>query len=302
MSKLIDEIIKGRKVFFIMPDKSLLPQSYLEEYMLQGYECYFVNSDIFLPIEIKLDIILSIFRDSILFFNIDAPLQNSSWTSIIKNLQEKYPEAFFGVMYNKRQNPQERQKIEQKFLYNMELKCGCIQLEYQKKNNFELISKVLYATQAMGRRKNVRAVCSGNCIIQITLQNHEVLQFRLSDISISHFSFLVTSENLRLKPSEKIEDIAFMIHGLRFRSDGIFFMTREVDSGILYIFAFETKDGRGGLDENNRNNLVPKLYEIMEENCSMLLDKLFATAAQKRANPGEAAEKPAEDSTPAESK
>ena len=85
MGNLVDEIVKGRKTFFIAPDRSLFPQAYLEEYLTLGFECYFIDTDIFLPIEIKIEIILSVFKDSILFFNIDAPLQDNSWPRLISH-------------------------------------------------------------------------------------------------------------------------------------------------------------------------------------------------------------------------
>lgn len=290
MSKLLEEIIKGRKVFFITPDKTLFPQSYLEEYLSLGFECYFVDSDIFLPIEIKIDIILSVFKDSILYFNIDAPIQHTSWIKIIKDMQEKYPEALFGVMYAKRQSQDERHNIEHQFLYTMELKCGCIQLEYQKKNNFSLISQVLFANQATGRRKNVRAVCSNSCTIQLTTEKKQVIQCSLTDISISHFSFVMPVDEVTIAPYEKIENIAFIIRGLRFRSDAVLFMTRPVESGMLYVFAFESKKGQAGLDQSNKEMLIPKIYEIMNENCGQLLNRLFSTAIRKHGDTSEAIE------------
>ncbi len=75
MHSLVNEIIKGRKTFFIAPDRTLFPQSYLEEYLVLGYECYFIDTDIFLPIEAKVDIILSVFKESILYVNVDGPVQ-----------------------------------------------------------------------------------------------------------------------------------------------------------------------------------------------------------------------------------
>lgn len=282
MSKYIEEIIKGRKVFFIAPDKTLFPQSYLEEYLALGFECYFIDSDIFLPIEIKIEIILSIFKDSILFFNIDAPITYSSWVKVIKDMQEKYPNAFFGVMFAKRQSQTERQNIEHQFLYNMEIKCGCIQLEYQKKNNFDLIAQTLYANQAMGRRKNVRAVCSNSCTFQLTTENKQIIQNHLADISISHFSFILPEGQLEINDYEKINDIAFIIHGCRFRSDAVLYMTRPVESGKLFVFAFQAKNGQTGLDQSNKEILIPKIYEIMVQNCTELLSKLFASATRNR--------------------
>lgn len=284
MSNLVDEIVKGRKTFFIAPDRSLFPQTYLEEYLTLGYECYFIDTDIFLPIEIKIDIILSIFKDSILFFNIDAPLQDNTWPRLISQLQEKYPEAQFGVTYSKRQTPAEKASIEKLYLYTIGIHCGCIQLEYQKKNNFELIERMLYANQAAGRRKNVRALCTNNCKFQFVSEETGIVQGNLNDISISHFSVTLPEGMAEIAQYEKIQDIAFTIKGLRFHSDAVLYITRNTEAGILYVFAFSTKSGQGGLDFSNKKLLIPKIYEIMVDNCSELLDKLFSSATRQRKN------------------
>ncbi len=284
MSSFVDEIVKGRKTFFIAPDRSLFPQSYLEEYLTLGYECYFIDTDIFLPIEIKIDIILSVFKDSILFFNIDAPIQDNTWPRLISQLQEKYPDAKFGVTYSKRQAPAEKAMIEKLYLYTIGIHCGCIQLEYQKKNNFELIEKMLYANQAAGRRKNVRAVCTSSCKFQFNTEESGIVQGSLNDISISHFSVTLPQGMAEIAQYEKIPDIAFTIKGLRFHSDAVLYMTRTTEEGILYVFAFSTKSGQGGLDFSNKKLLIPKIYEIMVDNCSELLDKLFNSATRQRKN------------------
>jgi hypothetical protein len=83
---------------------------------------------------------------------------------------------------------------------------------------------------------------------------------------------------------EKIQDIAFTIKGLRFHSDAVLYITRNTEAGILYVFAFSTKSGQGGLDFSNKKLLIPKIYEIMVDNCSELLDKLFSSATRQRKN------------------
>ena len=153
MSNLVEEIIKGRKTFFIAPDRTLFPQSYLEEYLTLGYECYFIDTDIFLPIEVKVDIILSVFKDSILFFNIDAPIQGTSWPHLIKGMQEKYPTALFGVLYAKRQSLSERQALERQYLYNLGIQCGCIQLEYRSEATFRLLNRFFMQTRPWGAER-----------------------------------------------------------------------------------------------------------------------------------------------------
>ena len=41
----VKELVTGRKTFFITPDTSLIPETYLEDYFALGYECYFVEYD-----------------------------------------------------------------------------------------------------------------------------------------------------------------------------------------------------------------------------------------------------------------
>ena len=64
MGSILNEIIKGRKTFFIAPDKSLFPEIYLEDYLALGYECYFINHDTNHTFESKLEIILTVFQAS----------------------------------------------------------------------------------------------------------------------------------------------------------------------------------------------------------------------------------------------
>lgn len=157
----IKEIVAGRKTFFITPDTSLIPEVFLEDYFALGYECYFIEYDKRISLKKKIDILISIFHDVIIFFNIDYNVPDVEWPVFIKRLTEEYKnQACIGVVYTKRQTKDEKTKLEYKYLYEIGLACGCVQLEYQKKQNFGLIEKILYANQAQGRRKNIRALCT----------------------------------------------------------------------------------------------------------------------------------------------
>ena len=286
MASFVEEIIKGRKTFFIAPDKSLFPESYLEEFLTLGYECYFIDTDIFLPIAVKIDIILSIFKDSIIFINIDAPIQNDSWSNLIHKANLKYPEAMFGVTFTKRLVSGEKERLEKFYILNVGCKCGAIQLEYQKKNNFYILQKTLYANQAMGRRKSVRAVCTSSCSVKIIDKEQKVYTAKLNDISLSHFSITVQGQDqFSIKDFERFQDVQFYVKGLHFRNDCVLYMRRPVENGELFIFAFATKSGTPGLDPVNKKLLIPKIYTIMEENCQDLLTKLFKTALEQREKP-----------------
>ncbi|MDE5613412.1 MAG: hypothetical protein K2I74_02055, partial [Treponemataceae bacterium] len=139
-------------------EPSLLPESYLEDYLARGYETYVILDDRNCPLEKKIASIISIFQDSILFFYIDAEVPHITWKHYIKYLQERYGETILiGVLYSKRHNEDERKQLEKYYLFDVGIQGGCISLEFQKAKNFSLIDRVMFANQASGRRKNVRA-------------------------------------------------------------------------------------------------------------------------------------------------
>lgn len=283
MSTIVEEITQGRKTFFIAPDRSLILESYLEDYLTLGYECYFVDTDLFLPISVKIDIILSLFQDSIIFFHIDAPIQEGSWSTVISNAQKKYPNAKFGVMFNKRATQAEKEKIQEYYLFNVGVQCGCIELEYQRKNNFKIVERMLYANQAMGRRKNVRAICYGSCTVQFINKQGNPIYSNISDISASHFSLSFPKDSgIEFGNFEKIKDAQFLVKGLRFKSDCVLYTKRETSDSNIFIFAFCTQQGTVGLDDGNKRIVPPRIYSIMVDNCQDLLGKLFRSAVAKR--------------------
>lgn len=271
----VKEIVTGRKTFFITPDTTLIPESYLEDYFALGYECYFVENDKRVKLEKKLDILISLFHDVIFFFNIDYSIQDLDWSVFIRNIIDSYSnKASIGVLFTKRQSKDEKTRLEQKYLYEMGLSCGCVQLEYQKKQNFEIIEKILYANQAQGRRKNIRALCTSACTFNCNyngMQTTGVLQ----DVSLSHFSFVFPEGKLNVQLYEKISDFHFNIRGFMFRSDAVLIMERPIDGQVLYVFAFVSSTGANGLDPRIKQLLIPNVYKLMASNCKTILDQIY---------------------------
>jgi len=283
LSASIKDIVVGRKTFFITPDNSLIPEDYLEEYFSLGYECYFIENDKQLSLDKKIEILISLFNDIILFFNIDYNIQDLYWPSFIKEILDKYKnKVLIGVLYNKRQSKDERAKLERKYLMDIGCQCGCIQIEYKKASNFEIIQKILYANQAQGRRKNIRAICSKTCTFSFT-KNKYTYTGRLQDISISHFSFVFPAEKVDIADYEKISDFHFSISGFMFRSDAVLIMKRATEEGLLYVFAFVTEKGLNGLDDRNKQLLSPNIYKLMVQNCKDLLNQVYLKVAERNA-------------------
>lgn len=271
----VKEIVTGRKTFFITPDTTLIPESYLEDYFALGYECYFVENDKRVKLEKKLDILISLFHDVIFFFNIDYSIQDLDWSVFIRNIIDSYSnKASIGVLFTKRQSKDEKTRLEQKYLYEMGLSCGCVQLEYQKKQNFEIIEKILYANQAQGRRKNIRALCTSSCTFNCTYNGFQTTGV-LQDVSLSHFSFVFPEGKLNVQLYEKISDFHFNIRGFMFRSDAVLIMERPVDGQVLYVFAFVSSTGANGLDPRIKQLLIPNVYKLMASNCKTILDQIY---------------------------
>lgn len=270
----MNEIVKGRKTFFIAPDELLLSQDFLEEYLAKDYECYFIKSDLNNSIVTKVKTILSLFSDCIIFFNIDYHIENegTDWPHFINTISKDYPNACIGIMYERRKSIAEKNLIEQLYLLKLGIKGGCVQLEFQKYRNFVLIEKVLYANQAMGRRKTVRAICSNNnCYINLEDKKGKTVYLPINDISLSHFSITIDDNNEELDFSNKLMRLSFIVKGMRFISNAILFTQRKLESSTIYVFAFFNDLGKVGLDTNLNKLLIQKMYEILYENCSNLL-------------------------------
>ena len=201
--------------------------------------------------------------------------------------QKATPEQF-GITFLKRQSNVEIKTLKRVYFDELGLKLGHIQLEYQKKNNLEIVAKALFNIQAQGRRKTIRALCSSACTYKLDYEK-ESFSGSLQDISLSHFSILVKDSPLPIKLYEKVHDIHFNIRGSFFHSDAILVMQRPVGTANLYVFAFVTPAGANGLDERTKSLLVPVLYSMISVNCIGLLEKHYHDDDGKKEQAEEAA-------------
>jgi len=269
------EIVKGRKTFFIAPDEILISSDFMEEYLAKDYECYFIKNDLKNSITTKVLTILSLFSDSIIFFNIDYRIENegTDWPHFIANLARLFPKACIGIMYEKRKTLAEKQLIEKLYLFQLGIKGGCVQLEFQKYRNFVLLEKVLHANQANGRRRAVRAICqNNNCYLNYEDKKGNALYLPLNDISLSHFSLTINDDaETPIQEKDRLMNLSFIIKGMRFISNAILFTKRRLDERTLYVFAFFNENGKLGLDTSLNKTLNQKMYEILYENCATLL-------------------------------
>ena len=272
-----EHIIEGRKTFFICPDATLLPENYLEEYMARGYETYIIGDDRYCPLKAKVEVIIETFTDSILFFYIDMPVSGISWEKYIKELQEKYAgRILIGVLYAKRQSEEDKKKLEKYYLFDVGIQCGCISLEYQKAKNFALIDKVMYANQACGRRKNIRAICDTKSRVSFVTK-HGQIKGSILDISLSHFS-AIFEKTLDVQLYEKIPKVLINVNGLHFISDAILVMQRMKNGVMLNVFVFSNSMGQQGVESDIQPRLLERIYQMTSDKAKSLMRFKFGEA------------------------
>lgn len=273
MAITVKDFAVGRKTFFICPDMSLFPENFLEEYFALGFECYFIENLKTISIQEQIDNIMSIFKDIILIFNLDANMPGINWIAYIQELQAANPDLFIGVTFLKRPDKEVKGRLEKTFNYDIGIKCGCVQLEYQKSANFWIIQKILFASQAQGRRKTIRALCSKAYTFAFELSG-QAYDGNLQDISLSHFSFIYPKDKMIINSYEKIDNIHFHLKGLLIRSDAVLIMQRHIGDDILNVFAFLDENGANGLSGRYKMLLLPNIYNLMVSNFKTLMDKI----------------------------
>lgn len=272
-----EHIIEGRKTFFIVPDATLLPETFLEDFMARGYETYIIGDDRYCPLKAKVEVIIETFTDSILFFYIDMPIKGIKWDKYIRELQEKYAgRILIGVLYLKRQSEEEKSKLEKYYLFDVGIQCGCIALEYQKTKNFSLIDKVMYANQACGRRKNIRAICDTRSKVSIVTK-HGQLKGSVLDVSLSHFS-CIFEHTLEIQMYEKVPKILININGLHFATDAILVMQRKKNGVLLNVFVFSNSMGQQGVESDLQPRLIERIYQMTSDKAKSLMRFKFEEA------------------------
>lgn len=283
MSNIIDSqymedrtVIEGRKTFFFAPDTTLLPESHLEDFLAHGYETYIIDDFRFCPLEKKVEIVLELFPNALLFFFIDSNI-GVDWDQYIAKLQcEHDGDIMIGVLYTKRKGEAERRALEKHYLFDVGIQCGCIALEFQKMKNFALIDRVMFANQACGRRKNIRAL--GDSASKANFEyKRAIINGMICDISLSHFSFLPdpTKTYPSIPINTVIKDFFISFNGMHFKTNTILAMKREINGSILHIFLFEKPNGTPGLDEYIATQLSQKIYKSVTDKIKTLLREKF---------------------------
>jgi hypothetical protein len=166
--------ILGKKVFLLYPH-SVIHDEMLDILIMSGFETYTLWD------HKKAVRILEHFPGSIMFINIDEGMPEKEWEAYIRGLQEnpKTAGVRMGILsYN------QDKKLMEKYLMEISVPCGYVQLKLGIQESTRIILNVLQANEAKGRRKYLRVVCEDDINATMNYKSPEgFYQGKLLDIS-----------------------------------------------------------------------------------------------------------------------
>ena len=228
MEKQLDA--QGKKIFLLHPH-SVIREEMLDLLIMAGYETYTILD------EKRARKLLVRFPGSIMFINIDEGLKEKEWEAYIKSIQDDpaTKESRLGIMsYN-----QDR-VLMQKYLMELSIPCGYIQLKLGLQESTRIILSALEANEARGRRKHIRADCEDDINAMVNFKGSSGLcHGKIIDISSAGIAakFEKASD---LTLSTLIKDVQLKLRGGLVMTDMIYMGQRRDDKRV-YIMLFDAK-------------------------------------------------------------
>jgi hypothetical protein len=203
----------------------------LDLLIMAGYETYTILD------ENRARKLLEKFPGSIIFSNIDEGLKEKEWDAYIRDIMEspKTKGSRLGIMsYNQDRN------LMQKYLMELAIPCGYIQLKLGIQESTRIILSALEANEARGRRRYLRADCHEDINATMNYKGTtETYHGKILDISSAGIAAKL----------DKFEDLPVnaLLHSIQLKLRGGIIMTDMIlmgkrrDNLLVYILLFDPR-------------------------------------------------------------
>jgi len=212
----------GKKIFFLHPH-SVIRDEMLDLLIMAGYETYTILD------EQRARKLLAKFPGSIMFINIDEGLKEKDWEIYIREIQGNPAtcESRLGILsYN-----QDR-SLMQKYLIDLAIPCGYIQLKLGVKESTKIILTALEANEARGRRKYIRAECEDDLSSTMNYkENSGIHHGKILDIS--SVGIAAKLDKITAVPNNSVlKDVQLKLRGGLIMTDMVLMGQRRDDKQI----------------------------------------------------------------------
>ena len=217
--------ITGKKIFLLYPH-SVIQDEMLDILIMAGFEAYVLHD------HRRASGLLRRFPASIMFINIDHGFSEPEWEAYIRGVLSDplIIDCRLGILsYNTDQT------LMRKYLMDLALPCGYVQLKLGVRESTGIMLSALEANEARGRRKFIRADCSGdhNALIEIRSSggtwHGKILDISAAGIA-AHFD---TIEDY--PANTQVKEARLSLHGSRLQMD-MTFMGRRADKACVLLF------------------------------------------------------------------
>jgi L-rhamnose mutarotase len=220
----------GKKIFLLYPH-SVIHEEMLDILIMAGYETYTIQD------EKRARKLLEKFPGSIMFVNIDEGLKEKEWEAYIRDIMEnpKTRDSQLGIMsYN-----QDRDLM-QKYLMDLSVPCGYIQLKLGLQESTRIILSALEANEARGRRRYLRASCDEDVNTTMNYKG-ENATYHGKILDISSAGIAAKLEKFEDLPvNSLLRNIQLKLRGSILMTDMIL-MGRRQDNPLIHILLFDPK-------------------------------------------------------------
>ncbi|MDR2048022.1 MAG: PilZ domain-containing protein [Treponema sp.] len=217
--------LTGKKIFILYPH-SVIQEEMLDILIMAGFEAYIIHDP---KRAIKL---LIHFPESIMFVNIDEGLSEGEWENYIRSIQEnpKTKDSKLGILsYNT------DQKLMQKYLMDLAVPCGYIQLKLGVKESTRIMLSALEANEARGRRKFIRADCSDEVNATVNIKSPMGMYYgKILDISAAGIAARFDKID-SYTANETLKEVQLKLHGSLILTNMIF-MGKRADNVCVLLF------------------------------------------------------------------
>jgi hypothetical protein len=221
---------QGKKIFLLFPH-SVIRDEMLDVLVMAGYETYTLMD------EKRAKKLLAKFPDSIMFINIDEGLKEKEWESYIKDILNDpiTKNSRLGIMsYN------QDTVLMKKYLMDMSLPCGYVQLKLGVNESTKIILSALDANEAQGRRKYIRAECEDDISATLNYKGDRGI-FRGKILDVSTAGIAARFDKLPAYPQNSLlRQVQLKLHGVMVMVDMIFLAQRPSDK-FVQVLLFDPK-------------------------------------------------------------
>ncbi|MBN2619052.1 MAG: PilZ domain-containing protein [Spirochaetales bacterium] len=251
----------GKKVFFLYPH-SVIASDLLDDLIKNEYEIYTLKDFK------KVKLLLKKYKDSILFINIDEHLNEKEWFEFVESIvnNNDYKGVQIGILtYN------EHKELAEKYLIDLSISCGFIQLKLGKEDSKKIILKTLEVNECKGKRKFIRA--KSNNLSKSTFNvkiGNDLLTGTIVDISSAGMA-CTFDQTVNFAKNSLLPKMQLKLNGRLILVDSIVFGHRQVNEKETLIVVMFTNS----ISDDSKNKIYKYIGEVLQENIESEIKQIY---------------------------